>query len=93
MLGTTQVLPVPTAAERQGIDTTTFPGDTLTVPVNPRSHAGAGWLSRCRTIQQGAFGARTYATSSKVYTRTDQFSVRIDHQISDKVIVCSGASA
>src|SRR5579864_1414136 len=35
VLGTTQVFPVPTAAERQGIDTTTFPGDTLTVPVNP----------------------------------------------------------
>src|SRR4029077_5462474 len=35
LLGTTQVFPVPTAAERQGIDTTTFPGDTLTVPVNP----------------------------------------------------------
>ena len=34
VLGTTQVIPVPTAAERQGIDTTTFPGDTLTVPVN-----------------------------------------------------------
>ena len=29
VLGTTQVIPVPTAAERQGIDTTTFPGDTL----------------------------------------------------------------
>ena len=27
-------LPVPTAAERQGIDTTTVPGDTLFVPVN-----------------------------------------------------------
>ncbi len=35
VLGTTQVIPVPTAAERQGIDTETFPGDTLTVPVNP----------------------------------------------------------
>jgi hypothetical protein len=32
----------------------------------------------------GAFGDRTYATSSKIYTRTDQFSVRIDHQISNK---------
>src|SRR5215475_1648647 len=34
VLGTTQVFPVPTAAERQGIDTTAFPGDTLTVPAN-----------------------------------------------------------
>src|SRR5208283_5159096 len=35
VLGTTQVFAVPTADERQGIDTTTFPGDTLTVPVSP----------------------------------------------------------
>src|SRR6202158_382586 len=35
VLGTTQVIPVPTAAERQGIDTTKFSGDTRTVPVNP----------------------------------------------------------
>ena len=41
VLGTTQVFAVPTATERQGIDTTTFPatptspGDTLTVPVSP----------------------------------------------------------
>src|SRR5579859_7545513 len=34
VLGTTQVVRVPTKAERQGIDTTTYPGDTLTVPVN-----------------------------------------------------------
>ena len=33
VLGTTQVLAVPTAAERQGSDTTAFPGDTLTVTV------------------------------------------------------------
>src|SRR6266480_6175685 len=34
VLGTTQVFPVPTVLERQGIDTATFPGDTLIVPVN-----------------------------------------------------------
>ena len=33
---------------------------------------------------QGPYGARTYATSSKVRTVTDQFSVRVDHKISDK---------
>ena len=33
---------------------------------------------------QGPYGARTYATSSKVRTVTDQFSVRIDHKLSDK---------
>jgi Carboxypeptidase regulatory-like domain/TonB dependent receptor len=83
VLGTTQVIPVPTVAERQGIDTTTFPGDTLTVPVN------AGVLPILNQYPlpnqpSGAFGDRTYATSSKIVTRTDQFSVRIDHQISTK---------
>jgi hypothetical protein len=83
VLGTTQVIPVPTAAERQGIDTTSFPGDTLTVPVN------AAVLPILNTyplpnLPSGAFGDRTYAASSKVVTRTDQFSVRVDHQISGK---------
>ena len=83
VLGTTQVFPVPTADERLGIDTLTFPGDTLTVPVNP---AVAPILARypLPNDPQGAFGNRTYAASSKIYTRTDQFSVRIDHRISDK---------
>src|SRR6202030_4169300 len=83
VLGTTQVFPVPTAAERQGIDTETFPGDTLTVPVNP---AIVPVLDRypLPNDPSGAFGERTYAASSKIYTRTDQFSVRIDHHISDK---------
>ena len=83
VLGTTQVFPVPTADERLGIDTLTFPGDTLTVPVNP---AVASILARypLPNDPQGAFGNRTYAASSKIYTRTDQFSVRIDHRISDK---------
>src|SRR5450432_3693250 len=77
VLGTTQVFPVPTAAERQGIDTLTFPGDTLTVPVNP---AIAPVLARYPLPNDpaGAYGDRTYAASSKVTTRTDQFSVRID---------------
>src|SRR6266853_153395 len=83
VLGTTQVFPVPTAAERQGIDTSTFPGDTLSVPVNP---AIAPVLARypLPNEPQGPFGARTYAASSKVATSTDQFSVRIDHRISDQ---------
>ncbi len=83
VLGTTQVIPVPTVAERLGIDTTTFPGDTLTVPVN------AAVLPVLRQYPlpnqpSGAFGDRTYATSSKIVTRTDQFSVRVDHLISSK---------
>ncbi len=83
VLGTTQVFPVPTAAERDGIDTTTFPGDTLTVPVSP---AIASILARypLPNEPQGPYGARTFATSSKVATDTDQFSIRIDHKISDK---------
>jgi hypothetical protein len=83
VLGTTQVFPVPTIAERQGMDTTTFPGDTLNVPVSPGI---AGLLARYPLPNDptGAFGARTYATSSKVATDTDQFSVRIDHRISGK---------
>ena len=83
VLGTTQVLPVPTVAERQGIDTVTFPGDTLTVPVNP---AIAPLLARypLPNDPQGPYGARTFATSSKIVTNTDQFSIRVDHKLSDK---------
>ena len=83
VLGTTQVIPVPTAQERQGIDTTTFPGDTLTVPVNPDI---ASVLNGYPLPNEsgGAFGERTYAASSKVVTRTDQFSIRVDHTLSSK---------
>jgi hypothetical protein len=86
VLGTTQVLPVPTAKERAGIDTTTSPGDTLTVPVDAEI---ASILARypLPNLPTGAFGARTFATSSKVLTSTDQFSIRIDHHISDKTIL------
>ena len=86
VLGTTQVFPVPTAAERQGIDTTTFPGDTLIVPINPEiASVLAGYP--LPNEPSGPYGARTYATSSKVATDTNQFSVRIDHQISDKAML------
>jgi hypothetical protein len=83
VLGTTQVIPVPSVAERQGIDTTTYPGDTLTVPVNS---AVLGVLNGYPMPNEpnGPFGARTYAASSKVVTTTDQFSIRVDHQISNK---------
>jgi hypothetical protein len=83
VLGTTQVFPVPTQAERQGIDTATFPGDTLTVPVNSAIlPVLAGYP--LPNHPAGAFGDRTYATDSKVSTRTDQFSIRVDHRLSDK---------
>jgi len=85
VLGTTQVIPVPTAAERQGIDTTTYPGDTLTLP-QPLDPQVAQLLSGYPLPNEpnGPFGERTHATSSKVVTRTDQFSIRVDHQISSK---------
>jgi len=89
ILGTTQVFPVPTADERLGIDTTTYPktatspGDTLFVPVAP---AIQPVLDRYPLPNDaaGPFGAHTYSASSKVVTRTDQFSIRIDRRISDK---------
>src|SRR5579884_3288115 len=83
VLGTTQVLAVPTAAERAGIDTTTFPGDTLTVPVNSKI-APVINAYPMPNDPQGPYGPRTYATSSKVFTGTDQFSIRMDHRISDQ---------
>jgi len=81
VLGTTQVFPVPTAAERQGIDTTTFPGDTLTVPVNQAIKPVLDAYP-LPNDPGGPYGARTFATSSKVSTVTDQFSIRVDHRIS-----------
>ncbi len=84
VLGTTQVLPVPTENERRGINTTAYPGDTLMVPVNPEI---AAVLARypMPNDPQGPYGERTYATSSKVRTVSDQISVRIDHRVSDKL--------
>jgi len=83
VLSTTQVLSVPTAEERQGLDSTAFPGDTLQVPVNPQI---ASVLNRYPFPNDpaGAFGLRTYATSAKVPTDSDQFSVRLDHRLSEK---------
>jgi hypothetical protein len=83
VLGTTQVIPVPTLEERAGRDTTAFAGDTLLVPVDPRI---TRYLDRYPVPNdaQGPYGAHTYATSSKVNTDADQFSIRIDHKLSDK---------
>jgi hypothetical protein len=96
VLGTTQVFPVPTQAERQGIDVVSFPKepvstDTLTVPVNGNITA---LLARypLPNDPKGAYGARTYATSSKVVTDTNQASLRIDHRISDKATLFLRAS-
>jgi hypothetical protein len=86
VLGTTQVMPVPTAAERAGTDVVTYPDgstDTLTVPIDP---AIAPILARYPMPNDttGPYGARTYATASKVVTNADQFSLRLDHRFSDK---------
>ncbi|HET7105309.1 MAG TPA: TonB-dependent receptor [Candidatus Acidoferrum sp.] len=83
VLGTTQVFAVPTADERKGIDTTSVSGDTLFVPVSPEI---APLLARypLPNDRTGSFGARTYAASSKIVTDTNQFSIRVDHKISDK---------
>ncbi len=83
VLGTTQIISVPTPAERQGQDTTAYPGDTLLVPVDPRM-APVLASYPLPNDPQGPYGARTYATSSKVSTSSDQFSVRVDHSISGK---------
>jgi hypothetical protein len=79
--GTTQVLSVPTPTERQGLDTTAYPGDTLVVPVDSNI---AAILNRYPepNFPSGPFGPRTYASDSKVDTSNDQFSIRLDHRLS-----------
>lgn len=85
VLGTTQVISVPTAEQRRGIDMVTFKEgnnmmvDTLTVPVNADI---AAVLARypLPNLPTGTFGANTFATSSKVATHADQFSLRLDTQ-------------
>ena len=92
VLGTTQVMPVPTAAQRPSggsnivSDTVSFPDgttDSLAIPVNPFI---AAILVRypLPNLPTGSFGANTYATASKVTTNADQFSLRIDHKLSAK---------
>ena len=86
VLGTTQVMPLPAPSERAGIDPVTYADgstDTLKVPVNP---AIAAILARypLPNDASGPYGARTYATASKVATDADQFSIRLDHKFSSK---------
>ena len=86
VLGTTQVMPVPTKDERAGVDAVTYPDgstDTLNVPVNP---AISAILARYPLPNDtaGPYLTRTYATPSKVATDADQFSVRIDFSPSAK---------
>ena len=86
VLGTTQVLPMPTPAERAGYDTVTYADgstDTLDVPVNPQI---AAVLARYPAPNDaaGAYGVRTYAAPSNVVTNADQFSIRLDQKLGEK---------
>ena len=83
VLGTTQVFPVPTEQERAGQDASAFPGDVLTIPVDPGI---ARVLARYPLPNNptGSYGIHTYASSSPVVTDADQVSLRLDHKISDK---------
>jgi len=96
VLGTTQVFPVPTEAERggeahtNGMVNVCFPNgsggcdpDTLTVPIADAIKPVLDAYPLPNDAA-GPYGDRTFATSSKVTTRTDQFSIRVDHRISDK---------
>ncbi len=83
VLGTTQVLPVPTVEEREGLDTTAYSDDVLQVPVDP----GIAAILRRYPLPNypgGSYGVHTYATPSKVVTNANQFSLRLDHKITDK---------
>jgi len=92
VLGTTQVMPVPSSLERPaaGSNVVYHPSrypdgsvDTLVIPVHPDI---AAILARYPMPNDptGSFGINTYATASKVDTNADQFSLRIDHKFSPK---------
>ncbi len=98
VLGTTQVFPVPSAAQRPETgctvgctiqDTVTYNQngstvtDILTVPVNPLIIPILNRYPKAN-LPSGAFGANTYAASSKVTTDANQFSFRLDHAITSK---------
>jgi hypothetical protein len=85
-LGTTQVFPVPSLAERAGTDVVSYPdgsSDVLQVPVNPLIAAILARYPLPNDLS-GPYGSRTYATPSVVATNADQFSLRIDHKVTDK---------
>ena len=86
VLGTTQVMPLPDASERAGIDNVTYPDgstDTLTVPIDPGIAAVLARYPQPNYLS-GPFQQHTYATASKVDTDANQFSLRIDHRFSAK---------
>ena len=86
VLGTTQVFPVPTAAERQGIDTVHFPrrhaDRTASTPAHRSSRCSMPIL--CRTIRREPTATAPTPHRRRSRRVTDQFSIRVDHRISDK---------
>ena len=91
VLSDTEVIPVPTAAERDGLDTTAFPGDTLIVPVDPRI---AKILARypLPNDPSGPYGARTYARRLRRSSRFPINSRFASITICRTSRVCSAAS-
>ncbi len=83
VLGTTQVLPVPTSEQRLGLNTTAYPGDTLFI-TPPADIANILARYPLPNNPTGPYGVNTYAASSKVVTNANQFSVRIDQVLSPK---------
>lgn len=92
VLGTTQVMPVPSLAERPQAGSNyinhviVYPDksvDTLALPLDPSI---AAILARYPqpNLPTGSFGLNTYATASKVDTNANQFSIRIDHNFTAK---------
>ena len=82
VLGTTQVMPVPTAADRAGTrydDVSGWVYGYADGAVDPAIAGDSGAVSAAEHAT-GPFGTNTYATASKVVTNADQFSVRIDHR-------------
>jgi hypothetical protein len=84
VLGTTQVISVPTVDERAGFDSSAYPGDTLKVAVVDPQIEKVLARYPMPNNPTGPFGRHSYATSSKVVTNADQFSIRFDHRLSDK---------
>jgi len=86
VLGTPQVMPVPTADQRpnsagiveESLKFADGSTDTLLLPVDSKI---AAILKRYPepNLTTGSYGVNTYATASKVVTNADQFSVRLDH--------------
>ena len=90
VLGTTQVLAVPTAAERAGPGCGDVPGrqhgHTARTGESNSPGVNAAVLARYPLPNNptGAYGARTYAAPSNVNTDADQFSIRIDQKLAQK---------